>query len=130
MRFNFSFFAFAVMSAAACCVCITRPPSSVRCDSHGATAAAFQGTGISFVAAMNGDSACACLCAILNIIWTIATHTSSDFQKHPCNTQDIPIATVQQAANLTLAHILTTCTIRRNNCVPFFSTCDTRGISS
>ena len=29
----------------------------------------------------------ACLCAILNGIWTIATYTSSDFQKHPCRTQ-------------------------------------------
>ena len=36
---------------------------------------------------------CACFCAILKTIWTIATHTCSEFQKHPCSTQDIPTAT-------------------------------------
>ena len=55
VRCNFSFFDFAVP----CCLLLRctwyvspRPPSSARCDCHGATAAAFQG--IPFLAATNG----------------------------------------------------------------------------
>ena len=63
------------------CVCITRPPSSVRCNKHGAIAAAFQD--ISFVASTNGAfvrvHVCESLCVILNTIWTFATRTRSDF---------------------------------------------------
>ena len=65
MRFNFRFFIVAVLSAAAVYWCASpRPPSSDRCDTHGATAAAFEGN--PFVAATNGILfACACLCVFV-----------------------------------------------------------------
>ena len=64
-------------------VCI--PPSSIyftRCDSHGSTSAALQG--LLFVTATNTAS----VCAILNTIWTILTHTA-EFQKHPRRKQTV-----------------------------------------
>ena len=36
------------------------------------------------------------MCAILNTIWTISTHNSSECQKHPRSTQDGPTPAVQQ----------------------------------
>ena len=76
MRFNFSFFVLVALSASVC-----HTPTSVHRESHGATAAVVQG--IPFVAATSDVSVrvnvCACLGATLNTIWTIATHTSSDF---------------------------------------------------
>ena len=60
VRLNFSSFVSAVRSAAVVCVS-PRPPSSVRCDSHGETAVAFQG--IPFATATNGVFVRACVCA-------------------------------------------------------------------
>ena len=62
LRFNFSFFVFAVLFAAAVYVS-PRPPSSVRCGRHGATSVAFQG--IPFVAGTNGVFVRARLCAFV-----------------------------------------------------------------
>ena len=40
--------------------------------------------------------ACACVCAILNTIWTIPTRTSCEFRKHPGAVDKSPTAAVQQ----------------------------------
>ena len=62
------------------CVWIT-PASKLfkRCGSHATTAAAL--AGIPLVTATVGASACTCLCvcAILNTIWTVPIHSSSEF---------------------------------------------------
>ena len=69
---------YCAMLSAAAVYASPSPPNSVRCDSHGVKAAAFQG--IPFVATTNGvlvrARVCACLSATLNAMWTIATHAS------------------------------------------------------
>ena len=150
VRFDFSFFVFALLSAASVYVSprppssvrcgshgatasAFRPPSSIRCGSHGATAVAFQG--IPFVAATNGVfvrvRVCACLCAILNTIRTIANHSSSEFQKLLCNTQGISTATNGRTSSERHigSYLVYLPYVSRNSCDPL-STCDTPGISS
>ena len=131
VRFKFSFFHFC---CAVCCYCgcalSPRPSSSVRRGTHGETAAAFQG--IPFVATTSGVfvrvRVCACLYAILNTIWAIATHVSPEF--HPRSTQtwyhtSQQQRTVERATNLTYSLISISyleCT-KEHLCSPF-STCD------
>ena len=117
---NFSFFVFTVLSAAADVYVSPRPPSSARCVSHGATAAAFQG--IPFVAATNGVlvrvRVCTCLCATLN-----TTLTSSEFQKHPCSTRTLHILpnSNERCNKQRTSHRPTYISqVRRTTCVPPF----------
>ena len=97
VRFNCSFFVFAVLPAAAVYVS-PRSPGSVRCDSHhdGAIAAAFHG----FYSLCGSVEGCFCACACLfkfvrrpeqNL--DISTYTFLRFSKAPVQYADIPTTT-------------------------------------
>ena len=85
VRFNFSFFALAVLSAAAVYVS-PRPKSSVRYNSHRETAAAFQCRYcILFLAAAKGVFVRVRVCVC------VPSRTKyRQLQKHPCSTQTFP----------------------------------------
>ena len=95
-----------------CCLRLLFISESNRAPSYlfvgAATAAVPQGR--PFVTATNGASVCArmcvSLCAILNTIWAIPTHTFfSEFRKHPRSRQSNSDSTT--AANLTEVHTIT-----------------------